>query len=53
LISGWGAQLDNQDALSKVDAVLPKPFQMDELKETIERVTVALPKTEKINIRLT
>lgn len=53
LISGWGAQLDNQDALSKVDAVLPKPFQMDELKETIERVTVALSKTEKINIRLT
>jgi signal transduction histidine kinase/CheY-like chemotaxis protein len=38
LISGWGAQLNNEDALSRVDAVLPKPFQIDELKETIEIV---------------
>jgi CheY-like chemotaxis protein len=38
LISGWGAQLDNEDALQKVDAILPKPFQMDEIKETIAKV---------------
>jgi len=37
LISGWGAQLDGE-ASRKVDAVLPKPFQMDELKETIDKV---------------
>lgn len=38
LISGWGAQLDSEEALRKVDAILPKPFQLDELKATIEMV---------------
>ncbi len=38
LISGWGAQLDGEDAARRVDAVLPKPFQLDELRDTIEKV---------------
>lgn len=44
LISGWGAQLDNDEALQKVDAILPKPFQMDEIKETIEKVMATAAK---------
>ncbi len=38
LISGWGAQLDSEEALQKVDGILPKPFQMDEIKNAIEKV---------------
>jgi len=38
LISGWGAQLNNDEALSRVDAILPKPFQLEEMKETIDSV---------------
>ena len=57
LISGWGAQLNNEDALSKVDAILPKPFQLDEMKETIEAVMAKTPspasKRATTNIRLT
>ena len=53
LISGWGAQLDSQDALSKVDAVLPKPFQMDELKESIEKVMALSLQSATVNIKLT
>jgi signal transduction histidine kinase/CheY-like chemotaxis protein len=49
LISGWGAQLDGKEALKKVDAVLPKPFQLDELKETIEQV-VAESKSAQMSI---
>ncbi len=58
LISGWGAQLDSEDALRKVDAILPKPFQMDEIKETIEKVMATafskLPgDPAEINLKLT
>ena len=38
LISGWGAQIDNEEAMDKVDAVLPKPFQLGEFEETIQTV---------------
>ncbi|MEE9555145.1 MAG: GAF domain-containing protein [candidate division Zixibacteria bacterium] len=38
LISGWGAQIDSEEAGDKVDAVLPKPFQLDEFEETIKTV---------------
>ncbi|OGC89810.1 MAG: hypothetical protein A2W25_02915 [candidate division Zixibacteria bacterium RBG_16_53_22] len=38
LISGWGAQLNNEEALSRVDAILPKPFQLEEIRETITAV---------------
>lgn len=38
LISGWGAQIDKDDALSKVDAVLAKPFPIEELARTINSV---------------
>jgi signal transduction histidine kinase/CheY-like chemotaxis protein len=38
LISGWGAQLDAAEALRKVDAILPKPFQIEELSEIIRKV---------------
>jgi signal transduction histidine kinase/ActR/RegA family two-component response regulator len=36
LISGWGAQINSEDALQKVDAVLPKPFQLEEFEKTIK-----------------
>jgi CheY-like chemotaxis protein len=38
LISGWGAQLDAAEALQKVDSILPKPFQIEELAESIKKV---------------
>jgi signal transduction histidine kinase/CheY-like chemotaxis protein len=38
LISGWGAQLNAAEALQKVDAILPKPFQIEELEEFVRRV---------------
>lgn len=38
LISGWGAQLDGEDALQRVNAVLAKPFRMEEFEETISSV---------------
>jgi CheY-like chemotaxis protein len=44
LVSGWGAQLDSDEALQKVDAILPKPFQMGEIKETIEKVMAVTAK---------
>jgi signal transduction histidine kinase/CheY-like chemotaxis protein len=56
LISGWGAQLNNEEALSRVDAILPKPFQLDEMKETIDAVMSKAANTHKrttVNIRLT
>jgi signal transduction histidine kinase/CheY-like chemotaxis protein len=46
LISGWGAQLDGDDALRKVDAVLPKPFQLDELEGVIEKVMFSASQTQ-------
>jgi DNA-binding response OmpR family regulator len=52
LISGWGAQLNAEEALSRVDAILSKPFQLDELKDTIETVVArigGLPR-QKISI---
>ena len=38
LISGWGAQLDGDEALQRVDAVLAKPFRMEEFEEIINSV---------------
>ncbi len=38
LISGWGGQLDGEEALQRVDAVLSKPFSMEEFEETINSV---------------
>jgi signal transduction histidine kinase/ActR/RegA family two-component response regulator len=38
LISGWGAQLDGEEALQRVDAVLAKPFRMEEFEEMINSV---------------
>lgn len=38
LISGWGAQIDRDEALQKVDAVLPKPFQLAEFEKAIKTV---------------
>jgi len=38
LISGWGAQIDENDVKDKVDAVLSKPFRIDEFKDTINLV---------------
>lgn len=38
LISGWGAQLDGEEALQRVDAVLAKPFRMEEFEATINSV---------------
>ena len=38
LISGWGAQIDCDEARERVDAVLPKPFRLDEFEETIRTV---------------
>lgn len=38
LISGWGAQLDGEEALERVDAVVAKPFSMEEFEESIKSV---------------
>lgn len=38
LISGWGAQLDGEEALQRVDAVVAKPFSMEEFEESIKSV---------------
>ena len=38
LISGWGAQIDAREAGERVDAVLAKPFRMEEFEETIDSV---------------
>jgi len=38
LISGWGAQLDGEEALQRVDAVVAKPFRMEEFEKTINSV---------------
>ncbi len=38
LISGWGAQLDGEEALQRVNAVLAKPFRMEEFEATINSV---------------
>lgn len=47
LISGWGAQIDEREAREKVDAVLAKPFRIEEFEETISTVfsTVAKRRT--------
>lgn len=40
VISGWGAQLDDaQLQESKIDAVLAKPFHLDQLRQVVMRVT--------------
>jgi signal transduction histidine kinase/CheY-like chemotaxis protein len=49
LVSGWGAQLDGEEASQRVDAVLPKPFQMDELKETIAKVYSSANRTHRFS----
>jgi signal transduction histidine kinase/ActR/RegA family two-component response regulator len=49
LISGWGAQLNTEEALGRVDAILPKPFQLDELKQAIEAV---MRKTRRLDLSL-
>jgi signal transduction histidine kinase/CheY-like chemotaxis protein len=38
LISGWGAQIDEREAREKVDAVLAKPFRIEEFEDTISTV---------------
>jgi len=38
LVSGWGAQIDRQEAMEKVDAVLAKPFQLADFEEAINSV---------------
>jgi signal transduction histidine kinase/CheY-like chemotaxis protein len=38
LISGWGAQLDGEEALQRVDAVVSKPFSLEEFEESINSV---------------
>jgi signal transduction histidine kinase/CheY-like chemotaxis protein len=38
LISGWGAQIDDREARERVDAVLAKPFRIEEFEETINSV---------------
>lgn len=38
LISGWGAQIDHEDAMHKVDAVVSKPFRLDEFEKAIKMV---------------
>jgi CheY-like chemotaxis protein len=38
LISGWGAQIDPFEAKDQVDAVLSKPFKIDEFKKAIDAV---------------
>ena len=49
LVSGWGAQLDGEEASQKVDAVLSKPFQMDELRETIGKVYSSANRTHRFS----
>ncbi len=38
LISGWGAQIDEKEALRKVDAVLAKPFRIEEFQSILQKV---------------
>ena len=49
LISGWGAQIDNDEAMRKVDAVLAKPFRLDELEETIKAVVRKNRQTQTVS----
>ena len=47
IITGWGAQLSVEDMKkNKVDLILSKPFNLDQVKQTIERVGAKLFKKE-------
>ncbi len=48
LISGWGAQIDCSEAMEKVDAVLPKPFMINEFKNVINKVVSKSKDPEKV-----